>query len=171
MSKERGMWRHCKSKVSGLIAFLLHLSLLGSIPISCSAQNADPPKSPIATVTVGWTYLYADQGSGERSNLNGWFAKPSVTIGKGFSGFAAFTNYYGANHKGSINSHGFTFGVSKEVFSTAKLKPNLFAEAGDVRQFCNTNPTLGVTGNHAGRMGVPLSQRGSPQRFQFQNWF
>jgi hypothetical protein len=103
------------------------------IPIYCGAQNNDSPKSPIATVTVGWTYLYADQGSGERSNLNGWFARPSVTIGKGYSAFADFTNYYGANHKGSINSHGFTFGASKEIFSTPKIKPSVFAEAGDVR--------------------------------------
>jgi hypothetical protein len=127
------MRRHFKKKVSGLTAFLLGLGLVGLIPIFCGAQNNESAKSPIATVTVGWTYLYADQGSGERSNLNGWFARPSVTIGKGFSGFADFTNYYGASHKGSINSHGFTFGVSKGVFSTPKLKPTVFAEAGDVR--------------------------------------
>lgn len=127
------MWRHCRSRGSGLRAFLILTSLLGFIPISCRGQNTDPPKSPIATLTVGWTYLYADQGMGERSNLNGWFVRPSLTIAKGLSGFADFTNYYGANHKGSINSHGFTFGVSKEVFSTPKFKPSVFAEAGDVR--------------------------------------
>ena len=133
MREERGFCRHCKGNFSGLGALLLKFGLLGLISISSGAQNPEPSEFPIATVTVGWTYLYADQGMGERSNLNGWFVRPSVTVGKGFSGFADFTNYYGANHKGSINSHGFTFGVSKEVFPTPKFKPSVFAEAGDVR--------------------------------------
>ncbi len=77
--------------------------------------------------------IYGRTRAGERSNLNGWFARPSVTIGKGYAGFADFTNYYGANHKRSINSHGFTFGVSKNVFTKPKFKPSVFAEAGDVR--------------------------------------
>jgi hypothetical protein len=102
------------------------------LPCVAKAQD-DKPETPIAVVTAGWTYLWADQGSGERSNLNGWFARPAVTIGKGYSGFADFTNYYGANHKGAINSHGFTFGVSKNVFTRIRFKPVIFAEAGDVR--------------------------------------
>jgi hypothetical protein len=106
--------------------------------ITCSlgllhAQEKQSDTSPIANVTVGWTYLWADQGGGERSNLNGWFARPAVTIGRGYSAFADFTNYYGSNHKGSINSHGYTFGVSRDIFTHPKLKPTIFAEVGDVR--------------------------------------
>lgn len=97
------------------------------------AQDGEPEKAPIATVTAGWTYLWADQGAGERSNLNGWFARPAVTIGRGYSGFADLTNYYGSNHKGRVNSHGFTFGVSKDIFTQPRFKPAIFAEVGDVR--------------------------------------
>ncbi len=93
MTKERRTWWHCKSSVLRLMVLFLLLSLQELIPTSCGAQNNDPPKSSIANLTVGWTYLYADQGSGERSNLNGWFARPSVTIGKGYAAFADFTNY------------------------------------------------------------------------------
>lgn len=108
------------------------LFLLGLVPALCNAQSkAD--STPIVTISAGWTYLWADQGAGERSNLNGWFVKPSVTLGKGYAAFADFTNYYGANHKGSIHSHGYTFGVSKSVFTRPKFKPTVFAEAGDVR--------------------------------------
>lgn len=88
---------------------------------------------PISTVTAGWTYLWADQGSGQRSNLNGWFARPSFTLGKGYSAFADFTNYYGANKKGAINGHGYTFGASKNIFTRPRVKPTVFAEVGDVR--------------------------------------
>lgn len=104
------------------------------VMLSCTyshAQGSDPALKP--NITVGWTYLWADQGGGERSNLNGWFARPALTLGKGCSVFADFTNYYGANHKGAINSHGYTFGFSKNVFAKPRIKPAVFAEAGDVR--------------------------------------
>jgi hypothetical protein len=82
---------------------------------------------------MGCTYLWAEQGAGERTSLNGWFARPSFNVGKGYSVFADFTNYYGANKKGSVNSHGFTFGIGKQFFAQALVKPSAFAEAGDVR--------------------------------------
>lgn len=102
----------------------------------CSDQlhaQEQAQKPPIVTLSVGWTYLYADQGGGQRSNLNGWYVKPSLPLGKGYAAFVDFTNYYGANSKGSINSHGYTFGVSKDVFTRPRIKPTVFAEAGDVR--------------------------------------
>ena len=77
------------------------------------AGAQEKTKEPIATITAGYTYLWADQGAGYRSNLNGWFAKPAVTLGKGYSLFADFTNYYGVNAKGSTNSHGETLGLQK----------------------------------------------------------
>jgi hypothetical protein len=97
------------------------------------AQETTQKKRPLGAVGLGWTYLWADQGAGERVSLNGWFARPSFNVGKGYSVFADFTNYYGANRKGSINSHGFTFGVGKQFFGQAKVRPSVFAEAGDVR--------------------------------------
>lgn len=102
--------------------------------LCCFTQAQEQPSNePISTVTVGWTYLWADQSQGERSNLNGWFARPSFTLSKAYSAFADFTNYYGANKKGAINSHGYTFGVSRNVFTRPKFKPTIFAEVGDVR--------------------------------------
>jgi hypothetical protein len=111
-----------------LVTIVLFVGMAVSI---AHAQGSE--STPRANVTIGWTYLWADQGAGERSNLNGWFARPAVTIGKGYAAFADFTNYYGANHKGSINSHGYTFGLSKTVFARPRIKPAVFAEAGDVR--------------------------------------
>ena len=110
----------------------LSIACILALTATASAQEAKSA-SPIATVTTGWTYLWADQGANYRANLNGWFARPAITIGHGYSGFADFTNYYGRNAKGSVNSHGFTFGVAKEVFAKPKIKPSIFAEAGDVR--------------------------------------
>jgi hypothetical protein len=39
----------------------------------------------IGNITVGYTYLWVDQGAVERSNLNGFFARPAFNIGKEFS--------------------------------------------------------------------------------------
>ena len=115
----------------GLI--ILVCGFFGLICTSAGAQQSQTNSAPIMTIATGWTYLYADQGGGERTNLNGWFLKPSVNIGNGYAIFADFTNYYGANRKGSINSHGYTFGVSKDVLTRPKFKSTVFAEAGDVR--------------------------------------
>lgn len=116
-----------RDKSAVIIVLFLAISSL------CCAQEGQTGPVPIMTVTVGWTYLWADQGKGERSNLNGWFAKPSVALGKGLGAFFDSTNYYGSNHKGAINSHGYTAGISKDVFTRPKFKPTIFAEAGDVR--------------------------------------
>lgn len=108
-------------------------SLTVACALYCAVQAQEKPKEPIATITTGWTYLWADQGANYRSNLNGWFIRPAVTIGRGYSGFANFTNYYGANSKGSVNSHGITFGVSKNILTHPNVKPSIFAEVGNVR--------------------------------------
>lgn len=113
-------------------------------------------KTPIATVTAGYTYLWADQGMNERSNLNGWFVRPDVTIGKGYSVFADFTNYYGSNQKGSINSHGYTFGLAKGVFAHPRFQPSIFAEVGDVRT-SNAGTIINQLGINAGfSVSLPL---------------
>lgn len=100
--------------------------LFGAISLA-RAQRA------IGNVTVGYTYLWADQGGGERSNLNGFFMRPAFNIGKGFSVFFNSTNYYGSNHRGSLNSHGYTGGIEKQVFAYASLRLKIFAEGGDIR--------------------------------------
>jgi hypothetical protein len=96
------------------------------------AQQAKP-KPALGSITTGWTYLYAAQGAGERESINGWFLRPSINVGRGFSVFFDSTNYYGANRKGSLNGHGYTFGVGHDVFARRHLKPAIFTEAGDVR--------------------------------------
>jgi hypothetical protein len=100
--------------------------------VAAHAQEA-AHKKPVATFTTGWTYLWADQGNHYRSNLNGWFVRPTVNLPRGYAVFFSNTNYYGINAKGSVNSHGFTGGVAKEIFARARFRASIFAEAGDVR--------------------------------------
>jgi hypothetical protein len=90
-------------------------------------------KKPIGTLSAGWTYLWSDQGNHYRSNLNGWQIRPAVNLPRGYAIFFSNTNYYGTNAKGSLNAHGFTWGVSKGVFARPRFKPAVFAELGLVR--------------------------------------
>jgi hypothetical protein len=96
-------------------------------------QMQEKPKTPLGTFTLGWTTLYADEGAGEREDINGPFFRPAINVGKGFSVFFDSTNYYGRNRKGSLNGHGFTFGTGRNVFAMKHVKPSIFAEAGVVR--------------------------------------
>ena len=138
---------------------LFTLACLAMVAQISPAQDVNPPKpKPIGTLTVGYTYLWADQGNNYRSNLNGWFARPAVNVGKGYSIFADFTNYYGTNAKGSVNSHGFTLGVSKTIFPLPKLKPSIFAEAGDVRASSAGTITHQLGINVGTNFQVPLAK-------------
>jgi hypothetical protein len=104
--------------------------------VATAAMGADEKphaKPPLGALGIGWTYLYADVGAGERESLNGWYARPSLNLPRHYSLFADFTTYYGTTKKGALNSHGFTFGAEKGFFPKAKVKPGVFAEAGDVR--------------------------------------
>lgn len=98
-----------------------------------AAAPAAKPKPALGNIGTGWTYLYADQGGGERESINGWYLRPAFNVGKGFSVYFDSTNYYGANRKGSLNGHGFTWGVSHNIFATPRLKPSVAVESGDVR--------------------------------------
>ena len=134
--------------------------------LACSLAHAQAdspaggkPKTAFGAVAVGWTSLYADQGKGERANLNGWFGRPSVNLAKGYSLFADFTNYYGANKKGSVNSHGFTFGVAKQFLAKARVKPSIFVEAGDVRA-SNAGMIVHQFAFNAGfSLAIPINKR------------
>jgi hypothetical protein len=119
-------------------------------------QIVNKPKEPRFNLTTGWTYLWADQGNHYHSNLNGWFARPAVHVGRGYSIFFGSTNYYGTNAKGSVNSHGFTVGVSKAVFTMPKLKPTIFIESGDIRVSSKgiTNEAVVATG---ASFAIPLA--------------
>jgi hypothetical protein len=110
-----------------------------------------------ACLTTGYTYLYASQGS-YYINLSGWFAKPSFAVGKGWSVFTDFTSYYGMNRKGSLNSHGFTFGGQKSFLPKAKIRPSLFAEAGGLR-VSNVAITNSFLANIGGNLQIPLMER------------
>jgi hypothetical protein len=96
-------------------------------------QSGLKPKPALGALTIGWTTLYADEGAGEREDINGPFFRPSFNIPKGFSVFFDSTNYYGRNRNGSLNGHGFTFGAGHNIFATRHVKPSFFAEAGVVR--------------------------------------
>ncbi len=91
------------------------------------------PATPIGTLATGWAYLYADQGTGTHSHLNGWLVKPTYNLSGGWTVYFDVSNYYGRNAKGSINLHTYSLGVSKEVFAKPKLKPALFLQMGDSR--------------------------------------
>ena len=104
----------------------------------CSAQR-EPSLKPWSgpwthgSVTIAYTYLLADQGGHKYIGLNGWVAKPQFAIGRGWSVFASFTNYYGSNKKGPINSHAFTFGFQRGLPGLSWFRPSVFAESGDLR--------------------------------------
>ncbi|WP_419804551.1 hypothetical protein [Terriglobus sp.] len=89
-------------------------------------------QTPIGTISVGYAYLWADQGGYHRS-LNGWLAKPTFNLANGWAVYADASNYYGANRKGSVNLHTYSLGVSKEIFPKPRLKPALFLQMGDSR--------------------------------------
>jgi hypothetical protein len=112
----------------------LTLTLLCALCVpTAHAQITDHAKEPLGSLAAGWTYLWSDQGADYRSNLNGWFVRPSVNVGRGYAIFFSNTNHYGHNAKGEINSHGFTLGLSKQVFTRPHIRPSIFLEAGDVR--------------------------------------
>lgn len=96
-------------------------------------SGAAKPAPPIGTVAAGYAYLYADQGMGQYSHLNGWLLKPTYNLSDGWAVYLDASNYYGKNAKGSINLHTYSLGVSKEVFAKPKLKPALFLQMGDSR--------------------------------------
>ena len=134
--------------------FKLWIFLLGlfCVPSPTQAQTPQKSPSPRGAVGFGWTYLYADVGGGERANLNGWYARPSWNLPQQWSVFADFTNYYGVTKKGSLNSHGFTFGLQKTLFAQARIRPGLFAEAGEVR-----TSNAGITNQFAFNAGFNLA--------------
>jgi hypothetical protein len=108
------------------------------LPLNSGDAAAQPApakkaKPSLGSITTGWTYLYADEGAGERESINGWFLRPSFDVGKGYSVFFDSTNYYGTNRKGSLNGHGFTFGFGHNAFTLRHAKIGIFTEAGDVR--------------------------------------
>lgn len=133
---------------------LLLILALAASALAASAQQS-PEKKPIATLTIAYTYLWADQG-GYRVNLSGWNVRPAVPLGRGYTLFFSSTNYYGTNHKGSLNAHGYTLGLAKNVFATAHFKPAIFLESGDVRASSAgtiTNEALVATG---ASVSIPL---------------
>jgi hypothetical protein len=154
------------ARIAVLLLFALSTAALSPAQTSQASAPSQPP-SPRSepwsgpwthgSVTAGYTYLYADQGGGQRLNLSGWFVKPSFSIARGWSAFADFTNYYGENRKGPLNSHGFTFGAQKGFFRSAPIQPSLFAEAGDLR-LSNVTITNSFLFNIGGNLLIPFDK-------------
>jgi hypothetical protein len=107
------------------IALLVLALTASSLPLTAQENHGD--------VSVGYTYLFANQGGGEWVNENGWFARPSYNLPKSYAVFLDFTNYNAANMKGSLNSHAFNAGISKTILRGNVIKPSVFAEGGDLR--------------------------------------
>jgi hypothetical protein len=149
---------------SMVIAMKQLMKMLTLAVVFCGAsfsraqEVASKPKEPVATITTGWTYLWADQGAHYRANLNGWFLRPAINLPHGYSIFFDSTNYYGRNAKGSVNSHGFTAGVAKSVFPHPHFKPSIFAESGDVRASSAGTITNQLAINVGGSFTVPLAR-------------
>ena len=131
------------------------LLILAFATATLPALTQQQETKPIASLTIAYTYLWADQG-GYRINLSGWNVRPAVPLGRGYTMFFSSTNYYGANHKGSLNAHGYTLGLAKSVFASRHFKPAIFLESGDVRASSAgtiTNEALVATG---AAVNIPL---------------
>lgn len=119
------------------------------------AEPVDPPvtsgksSSPLGSLTVGYAYLYADQGKLDYRNLNGWYVKPSWNITPKTSLYLDFSIYYGGNKYGALNSHSYTMGVSRTVLSKPKFKLAPFVQTGDVRISANKQVTQSCAGDIA----------------------
>ena len=120
-------------------------------------SKATPKWEKIGALGVGWTYIYADVGAGERESINGWYARPSVNLPKGYSLFADFTNYYGTTKKGSLNSHGDTLGIAKKVLSFKKISSTVFAESG-VGRTSNGTVVDQFAFNAGFNLSIPISK-------------
>lgn len=135
----------------------LILTLL--VALCTPSIQAQKKPEPLGSFAAGWTYLWADQGANYRSNLNGWFIRPAVNVGRGYSIFFSNTNYYGHNAKGEINSHSFTLGLSRQVFTTPHVRPTVFLESGDVRGSSSTGITHQAVVATGVGLSIPLAHR------------
>lgn len=116
-----------------VFSFAMALAFIPPVQAQQAPAVPPPPKPALGNISTGWTYLYTDEGKGERSNLNGWYLRPSFSAFPWLSLYFDSTNYYGQNHKGRINSHGFTFGGTHAWAKHWKVKPGTSLEVGDVR--------------------------------------
>jgi len=137
---------------------LLPLALLAALCASTLHAQEKKPE-PLGSFAAGWTFLWADQGGNYRSNLNGWFIRPGINVGRGYAIFFSNTNYYGHNAKGSLNSHSFTLGLTKQVFTTRHLRPSVFIEGGDVRGSSTTGITHQAIVATGFGLSIPLKHR------------
>ena len=147
--------QRCALRFCAVVAVVLASTL------ALTAQDSQPapakPKS-VGALGIGWTYIYADVGAGERESINGWYARPSINLPRGYSLFADFTNYYGTTKKGSLNSHGDTFGIAKKVIDTKKVSSTVFAESGVVRT-SNVTVVNQFAFNAGFNLSIPINKR------------
>ena len=142
-------------RLCAIVAVILASRL--ALTAQASPASEAKPKA-IGALGIGWTYIYADVGAGERESINGWYARPSINLPHSYSLFADFTNYYGTTKKGSLNSHGDTFGIAKKVIDTKKISSSVFAESGVVRT-SNVNVVNQFAFNAGFNLSIPINKR------------
>jgi hypothetical protein len=84
--------------------------------------------------TAGYNFQNSDQGSGVRSNLNGWFSSLSFDVTPVLSINLEVDNYYGSSQGASAKQQNFVIGPQFTFGNEeAKLRPLAYVEAGDQR--------------------------------------
>ena len=84
--------------------------------------------------TVGYNFQNSDQGSGVRSNLNGWFSSLSFDVTDALSLNLEVDNYYGSSQGAGMKQQNFVIGPQFTFGNEeAKVRPLLYVEAGDQR--------------------------------------
>jgi hypothetical protein len=84
--------------------------------------------------TAGYNFQNSDEGSGVRSNLNGWFSSLSFDVNRALSINLEVDNYYGSSLGASTKQQNFVIGPQFTFGSEeTKLRPLAYVEAGDQR--------------------------------------
>jgi outer membrane protein with beta-barrel domain len=84
--------------------------------------------------TTGYNFQNSDQGSGVRSNFNGWFSALSFDLTPMLSINLEIDNYYGTIQGASAKQQNFVVGPQLTFRNDeARLRPLVYVEAGDQR--------------------------------------
>ena len=110
--------------------------------------------------TAGYNFQNSDQGSGVRSNLNGWFSSLSFDVTPVLSINLEVDNYYGSSQGASAKQQNFVIGPQFTFGSEeAKLRPLAYVEAGDQRSSSAGNVDHSFDLQVGGGIQVKLNDR------------
>ena len=103
-------------------------ALLLALCVMAFAQSRE------ASGTIGYNYQYSDQGHGERSNLNGFFASGQLDFSDHLSIVGEVDSYYGKVGGVTATQQNFVLGP-QYTFRTEKanLRPFVYLQSGDQR--------------------------------------